>query len=59
MAHRCNAPPDGIVCRDAMLVALGFEGFVENGVAVAVVRNHDVLIAAAITNWKAPCVVGV
>ena len=45
------------VGRDAVAVFLYLEGLDEYGVGVAVVCDHQVLVAAAGADWEASCVV--
>ncbi len=40
-----------------MVVALGFEGLLENEVAVGVEGNHDVLVAGACSDGEAASVI--
>ena len=59
MAARLEAGHDAGVCGDTVAILAGLEGFDEDGVGVAMVGNHEVLIAAAGSDWEAACVVGV
>ena len=47
------------VCGDTVAILAGMEGFNEDDVGVAMVSNHEVLVAAAGAEWEAACVVGV
>ncbi len=49
---------NGVICCNAVAVALGFEGLLENEVAVDVEGNHDILVAGACSDGKAASVVG-
>ncbi len=49
---------NGVVCCNAVAVALGFEGLLENEVAISVEGNHDVLVAGACSDGEAAIVVG-
>ena len=49
----------GGVCLDAVLVSLCFERDVEDTVAVNVVGDHYILIAAAGADWEAASIIGV
>ncbi len=57
-------PPDhqlrhnGVIRCKAVAVALGFEGLLENEVAVGVEGNHDVLVAGECSHGRAASVVG-
>ena len=42
-----------------MLVAAGTEGGLEDGVGVAVVRNHDVLVPTTTLDGEASTIIGV
>ncbi len=46
-----------VLCCDEVAVALGFEGLLENEVAVGVEGNYDVLVAGACSDGKAGSVV--
>ncbi len=41
----CQRGHDGIVGGNAMLVAPGFEGLLEDEIAIGVIGNHDVLVS--------------
>ncbi len=41
-----------------MAVALGFEGLLENKVAIGVEGNHDILVAGVCSDGKAASVIG-
>ncbi len=43
----CQTRHNGVVCCDAVAVALGFESLLEDEVAVGVEGNHDILVARA------------
>ena len=47
------------VCGDTVAILAGLEGFDEDDVGVAMVSEHEVLVAAAGAEWEAACVVGV
>ncbi len=49
---------NGVIRCDAVAVALGFEGLLENEVAIDVEGNHDVLVAGVCSDGKAASVVG-
>jgi hypothetical protein len=49
---------NGVIRCNAVAVALGFEGLLENEVAVSVEANHDVLVARACSDGEASSVVG-
>ena len=57
MAASLEVGHDMGVGRDAVAVFPCLEGLDENGVGVAVVSNHEVLVAAAGADWEASCVV--
>ena len=57
VAASLEAGHDAGVGRDAVVVFLCMEGLYEYGVGVAVVCNHQVLVAAAGEYWEASCVV--
>ena len=48
---------DASVGRYAVAVFSCLEGLDEDGVSVAVVGDHQVLVAAAVADWEASCVV--
>ena len=50
---------NGIVGGDAMCVLFGHKGGFQDGVGVAMIGNHDLLIAVTRSNGEAPSVVGV
>ena len=52
-----EADRDASVGRYAVTVFLCLEGLDENGVCVAVVGDHQVLVAAAGADWEASCVI--
>ncbi len=49
---------NGIICCNAVAVALGFEGLLENEVAIGMEGNHDVLVAGACSDGEATSVIG-
>jgi hypothetical protein len=49
---------NGVIRCDAVAVALGFEGLLENEVAVGVEGNHGVLVAGACSDKEAASVIG-
>ncbi len=49
---------NGVIRCNAVTVALGFEGFLEDEIAVGVEGNHDVLVARACSDREAARVVG-
>ena len=55
----CDALHDRFVGGDAVLVLFCLKWGGKDDVAVAVVRDHDVLVSAACTDGEAPCVVRV
>ena len=55
VAALLEAGHDAGVCRDTVA---GLEGFNEVDVGVAMVSDHEVLVAAAGAEWEAACVVG-
>ena len=59
MPTHLEAVHDGIVGGNAVFVLTRLEGGLEDCVGVAVVGDHDVLVAAAGANGEATCVVGV
>ena len=50
---------DGIVRFNAVLVLAGFERGVQNGVGIAMIRYHNVLVAATGPDGKSATVIGV
>ncbi len=38
---------DGVVCSNAVGVALAFKGLLEDEIAIGVIGNHDILVARA------------
>ena len=57
--ERFETVHDGVVGGDAVLVFTSLEGGLEDGVGIAVVGNHDVLVAAAGADREPAGVVGV
>ncbi len=49
---------NSVICCNAVAVALGFEGLLENEIALSVEGNHDVLVAGACLDGKAASVIG-
>ncbi len=49
---------NGVIPCDAVAVALGFEGLLENEVAVGMEGNHDILVAGACSDGEAASVLG-
>ncbi len=47
----------GVIRCNAVVVPLGFEGLLENEVAIGVEGNHDVLLAGACSDRKAASVI--
>ncbi len=41
----CQTRHDGIVCSNAVGVALAFEGLLEDEIAIGVIGIHDILVA--------------
>ncbi len=54
----CQMRHDGVIHCAAVVVALGFEGLLENEVAIGKEGNHDILFAGACSDRKAASVVG-
>ena len=54
----CQMHHNGVIRCNAVAVALGFEGLLENEVAIGMEGNHDVLVAAACSDGEAARVVG-
>ena len=57
VAASLKAGHDTGVSRDVVVVFLCLEGLDEDGVGVAEVCNHQVLVAAAGVDWEASCVI--
>ncbi len=49
---------NGVICCNAVAVALGFEGLLENEVAIRMEGNHDILVARACSDGEAASVIG-
>jgi hypothetical protein len=54
----CQTSHNGVVCCYVVTVALGFEFFLEDEVAVGVEGNHDILVAGACSDREVASVVG-
>ena len=50
---------DDVVGSKTMGIALGFEGLLEDQVAICMVRNHDILVARACPDRETTCVAGI
>ncbi len=48
---------NGVICCDAVAVALVFEGLLENEVAIGMEGNHVILVAGACSNGEAASVI--
>ena len=59
VAARLEAGHDASVCSDTVAILAGLEGFDEDEVSVAVVCDHEVLVADAVADQEASCFVGV
>ena len=46
MAAYLEFKHDAVVCCDAAVIMVGLEGFNEDDIAIAVVSEHDILVAA-------------
>ena len=57
MTASLEAGHDVSVGRYAVAIFLCLEGLDEDGISVALVGDHQVLVAAAGANWEASCVV--
>ena len=57
VAFVAEASHDAGMSSNAMAVVVRLEGFDKDGVAVTVVGQHDVLVAAAQADWEAAHVV--
>ncbi len=55
----CQTRHNGVISCNAVVVTLGFEGLLEDEVAIGVDGNHDVLVAGACSDGEAarvsPC----
>ncbi len=49
---------NGVICCNAVAVTLGYEGLLEDEVAVGVEGNHEVLVAGACSDGEATSVTG-
>jgi hypothetical protein len=49
---------NGVICCNVVAVALGFEGLLENEVAVGREGNHDILVARACSDGEVASVIG-
>ncbi len=49
---------DGVISCNAVAVALGFEGLLEDEVAISIEGNHDILVAGACSDGEAARVIG-
>ncbi len=54
----CQTHHNGVICCNAVVVALGFEGLLENEVVIGVEGNHDELVAGACSDREVASVVG-
>jgi hypothetical protein len=50
---------DDVVGSKMMGIALGFEGLLEDQVAICMVRNHDILVARACPDRETTCVISI
>ena len=57
VAFSLEAGHDAGVSGDAVAIFSCMERFNEDGVCIAMIRHHEVLIAAAGADWEATCVV--
>ncbi len=53
----CQTGHDGIVGGNAMLVAPGLEGLLEDEIAISVIGNHDVLVSRPGPDWETSCII--
>ena len=59
MAAGAETSHDGVVSHNTVLVFFSLEGSEKDGVGIAMIGSHDVLVATARLNWKAASIVGV
>ena len=59
VAALLEAGHDARVCGDTVAILAGLEGFNKDDVGVAMVSNHEVLVATAGAEWEAAYVVSV
>ena len=59
MAALLEAGHDAGVCEDTVAILAGLGDFNEDDVSVAMVSDHELLVAAVGAEWEAACVVGV
>jgi hypothetical protein len=55
----CQTGHDDIVGGNAMLVAPGLEGLLEDEIAIGVIGNHDVLVSRPGPDWETSCIIRV
>ncbi len=55
----CQRGHDGFVGSNAMLVAPGLEGLLEDEIAIGVIGNHDVLVSRPSPDWETSCIIRV
>jgi hypothetical protein len=55
----CQTGHDGIVGGNAMLVAPGLEGLLEDEIAIGMIGNHDVLVSQPGPDWETSCIIRV
>jgi hypothetical protein len=53
----CQMGHDGIVGGNAMLVAPGLEGLLEDEIAIGVIGNYDVLVSRPGPDWEMSCII--